>query len=380
MTRVPKTYVKTISLLLTGAMVMVGVLQGKDSPALENRYARHFTITPIEGGHHLQVNQSIQGEGLKVFEYLLVGKEAKVAPKPGQWVIRVPVKRAVAISTTMIAAFEALDGLDALVGIGSFKYPCSEAVRDMIARKRLQEVGSEATRNLERMVALAPDVVLTHAIGNPDHDVHAQLAGLEINTCLTAYYLEPNLLARAEWLKVVGLLLGKLERSQEIFDALVDRYETLRRKVEVSVKERPSVLANVPWGNVWYVPSANSYVASMIADAGGDYLWKDSPSMASIPMSFEAVYERGLEADVWINAGYLDTQAALLAQDRRYLDFKAVREGRVYSESRRVNEHGGNDLWERGFVHPDEILADVITLLHPGLLPDHALIYYRKVE
>ena len=45
----------------------------------------------------------------------------------------------------------------------------------------------------------------------------------------------------------------------------------------------------------------------------------------------------------------------------------------------RVNVDGGNDYWEGGISNPDIVLADLIKILHPELLPEHQLFYYRKL-
>jgi len=52
----------------------------------------------------------------------------------------------------------------------------------------------------------------------------------------------------------------------------------------------------------------------------------------------------------------------------------------VFNSTKRVNPNGGNDIWERGINHPDEVLADLIKIFHPELLPDHEFIYYEKLK
>jgi iron complex transport system substrate-binding protein len=39
-----------------------------------------------------------------------------------------------------------------------------------------------------------------------------------------------------------------------------------------------------------------------------------------------------------------------------------------------------NDYWESGIINPHVILADLINILHPELLPDHKLHYYRQLN
>lgn len=97
-------------------------------------------------------------------------------------------------------------------------------------------------------------------------------------------------------------------------------------------------------------------------------------------MDFEAVYEVGLRADIWINPGTAKTKEDILAKDPRFKDFKAFKTGRIYNNNRRMSPSGGNDFWESGVVHPERLLADLIHIFHPSVLPDHQLFYYQKVD
>jgi iron complex transport system substrate-binding protein len=41
---------------------------------------------------------------------------------------------------------------------------------------------------------------------------------------------------------------------------------------------------------------------------------------------------------------------------------------------------GGNDYWEGAVVHPDLLLRDIVSILHPELLPDYKQRYFRRLE
>jgi len=69
-----------------------------------------------------------------------------------------------------------------------------------------------------------------------------------------------------------------------------------------------------------------------------------------------------------------------LAKDSRFKDFEPFETGRVYNNNKRTNDSGGNDFWESGVVHPEMLLADLIKIFHPDLMPDHELYYYQKVD
>ena len=66
--------------------------------------------------------------------------------------------------------------------------------------------------------------------------------------------------------------------------------------------------------------------------------------------------------------------------DERLLSFKAYKTDRVYSNTGRMSEDGGNDYWESGVSNPHVLLADLISITHPELLPEHVPVYYEQLR
>src|SRR5262249_21380263 len=144
--------------------------------------------------------------------------------------------------------------------------------------------------------------------------------------------------------------------------------------------KRPTVFANTPYQGTWFMPGGKSYLAQFFADAGADYLWKDDPSTGSVSLSFESVFDKAADADFWVNAGFFWTQKAdALADDSRCEHVAAFNSGQVYTNNGHVNANGGSDCFESGVADPDRILADLVKIFHPDLLPDHELYYYRQL-
>jgi iron complex transport system substrate-binding protein len=107
----------------------------------------------------------------------------------------------------------------------------------------------------------------------------------------------------------------------------------------------------------------------------------DDDSAGSLRLDFEAVFERAREANFWLinTIGWTRIQD-VLAADERYANFAALQPGRVYNNNARVNVHGGNDYWETGVASPHLVLADLIRIFHPEMLPEHELIWYRPLQ
>jgi iron complex transport system substrate-binding protein len=63
-----------------------------------------------------------------------------------------------------------------------------------------------------------------------------------------------------------------------------------------------------------------------------------------------------------------------------YSRFKAFSDDQVYSFTNRKGNTGGVLYYELGPNRPDIILKDLIKILHPGLLPEHQLFFFGKLE
>ena len=146
------------------------------------------------------------------------------------------------------------------------------------------------------------------------------------------------------------------------------------------LQKRPTVIRGAPFRGQWWVAKADSFIAALIRDAGGEYLWPDVPGVGSVSMDVEAVYERALAADFWLDPSGWTTMDEAAAVDPRLAAIEAFEKGHVYNNNKRLNPWGGNDYWESGMLRPDEILADLVSILYPDLLPNRELVYYRRLE
>ena len=120
-------------------------------------------------------------------------------------------------------------------------------------------------------------------------------------------------------------------------------------------------------------------MGQLFHDAGGDYILANETGGGDTPLDFETVYDRVQNAEFWINLGYSDDVNSTLTLDPRNTLFDAYKSDRIYHYNARVNAYGGNDYWQSGVVHPDIVLEDLVKILHPELLPDHELYYYRHI-
>ena len=128
------------------------------------------------------------------------------------------------------------------------------------------------------------------------------------------------------------------------------------------------------------MPGGNSFIAHLIADAGGKYKWKDEPGTGSFSLSMEQVVDGLIDADVWLNPNNASSLQEVEHADERYKVFRPFKEQKVYNNNARLNAFGSSDYWESGTAWPDRVLADLVHILHPELLPNHKLYYYHQLQ
>lgn len=294
-------------------------------------------------------------------------------------VIETPVRTVVSLSSTYIAHLETLDLLDRIVAVDRRSSIYSGRVRRLIDEGKVEEVGVAERLEVETVIDLSPELVITPALGREDVTLRA-LDRAGVPALVNADWLETTPLGRAEWVKLFGLLFGREEEATSRFEEVRRGYqETLDRLADG--QRGPKVLVNAPYNGSWALPAGESYMARLLADAGADYPWSETPGTGSIFLDLEEVFARAADAEVWVNLGFgWRTPRDVVSADPRLASFAPYRSGRMYHYNRRVREDGANDFWESGAARPDRILADLGRIFHPDLISDHEFHYYRPLE
>jgi len=344
------------------------------------QYAKGFRLDYVGNYKVISVQSSFEPQ-TKAVRYLLVPRgAARPAGYPDAQVIETPLRSLVGLSSMHVALADFLGASDLVVGVGSFKYVSAARVRQRIAAGQVYEVGQGKELNNELLVAHHPDLVMTTGWPGEGVDHFQTLRAAGVPVLINSEWVETTPLARAEWVKVLAALLNKEAVVNQKFDVVAREYQRLAALGRGAAK-KPSVVVGLPFKDVWYVPDTDSYMAQFLRDAGATYHWdRTKAPSGSLALSFEAVAPVALGADYWLQTGTLATKAALLAQDARYAAFAPVKTGRVFNNNLRTNAQGSNDYWESGAMHPDLILADLLHILHPELLPNWTLRYYRPLR
>lgn len=315
------------------------------------------------------------------FQYVLVqcGTPTPSGFKDSQ-IITVPVNSVISLSTTHLPHLAKLGVVDKLVGIGDVERVNTQEVVDKIKTGKIASVGNNVNVNVEKIIELNPELITTFGTGNSQTDSYPKLLEAGLKVAINAEYMENTPLGRSEWLKFTALFFNQEQKGQRIFNEVAKKYESIAEAAK-SIKQRPTAFLGFNFKGTWYMPAGKSYAAKYLNDAGANYLWSSDTSSGSLPLSFEAVIERATNADYWLNFSQSwKSTKDLLAEDNRYADFKAVKNGNLFNNNARLKENGGNDYWEAGISNPDIVLSDLIKIFHPEILPNHQLVYYQKIN
>lgn len=368
-------------------ILLAGVLSGCRGKAASSavftravytpQYASGFDILGAEGWQSTVIRVRNPWQGAKEVEMAyFIARNGEKPPRDFRGgVIRAGAERIVCMSSTYIAMLDALGQVGRVVGVSGMEYISNPHV--LARRDEIKDVGAEI--NYESLVGLKPDLVLLYGVSDALAATTDKMNELGIPYMYVGDYLEESPLGKAEWMVVLSELTDCRAAGERVFGAVPERYDALKRLVS-GVTRRPAVMLNTPWNDSWMMPSVNNFVVRLIRDAGGDYIYPKNTSHSSVAIGLETAYGLIREADVWLNTGRVTSLEELLAVDEKFSDAKAVREKKVYNNNLRLTPGGGNDYWESGCVRPDVVLRDLIRILHPELLEEGDLYYYRHLE
>ncbi len=344
-------------------------------------HASGFEIVGAEGVQSTILRTKSPWQGAEGVETMLfIARNGEKVPEgfTGQ-VVKAGAKHIVCMSSTYVAMLDALGQADRIVGVSGRDYLSNEYVTTH--KNAIADVGFDGNIDYELLLSKSPDLVLLFGISGIS-SMESKLLEMGIPFCYIGEYLEESPLGKAEWLVAVAEITDSREKGEAVFAPIPERYNALKAKVTQTTKKNPSVMINTPYAGSWFMASTESYVARLIADAGGDYMYKKNTSNRSLPIDLEEAYILVSKADVWLNVGSVASLAELESQFPKFAGTRCVVNGEVYNCNKRLSSTGGNDYWESGVVRPDVVLHDLIVVLHPEVLAenDREMYYYMKLE
>ena len=344
----------------------------------EVRYAKGFSIQNYNGYSVVKVKNPWP-KATKTYTYILKEKNGIVPDSLRQnLIIPVPIKTIVVTSTTHIPSLELLDEVNTLIGFPHCDYISSEKVRARIDTGNIKELGNNQDLNTEVLIDMQPNVIIGYGIDNKNPTLdNLQKSGLKV--MLNGDWNEENALGKAEWIKFFGALYGKQKQATALFTKIEkDFLKTI--KIAKMAKTTPSILAGDMFEDRWYLPRGTSWGSLLLKQANGNYLWQKTSGTGSLSLSFETVFEKAKNADVWITSGQFSSLKEMTNSNPHYAEFNAFKNKNVYSFSGKKGKTGGILYYELAPNRPDLVLKDLVKILHPELLQSYEPFFFEKLK
>lgn len=340
-------------------------------------YSSSYEITGEEDSENTKITVYNPWQGAKnITSQLFIVRDSVIPKNTGEQILLGNAKRIICMSSTHIAMLDALDATDKIVGVSGKQYISNPK---LLAKSNLiPDVGYEGNIDYETIIAAKPDLILLFSV-NGISSLEPRLKELRIPFLYVGDYLEEDPLGKAEWIIPLSEVLGEREKGIKEFENIEAKYLSLKEKVKNEVNNRPKVMVNAPFLDSWFMPSSESYVATMIEDAGAEYIYKKNTGNSSLPIDMEEALKLVSESDYWINMGTVKSSEELKNSFPKFLKAKCVSNGNIFNNNLRSSLGGGNDCYESGVVNPDLILRDMIKIFHPELV-DEEFVYYHQLK
>ena len=210
----------------------------------------------------------------------------------------------------------------------------------------MEYAGKYSAPDYERIVDKSCSLAIESTMIYHCPQVKEQLENLGVPVLVERSSYEADPLGRMEWIKLYGVLTGKEQLAEELFEKEIKELEN----VSVQADEGQEHSDQTNQGKTvafFYITSKGSanvrkpgdYVAKMITMAGGTYVpqsaeEEEENALSTMNMEMEAFYAKAKDADYIIyNStidGELTTMDEFLAKSPLLADFKAVKEGHVW--------------------------------------------------
>lgn len=338
------------------------------------QYAKGFKVSYAPGYTLVDLRDPQKEEG-QTFHYALVPRGTKPSGIPADYVvIETPVRSVICMTSLQLSNFIKLDALDWVAGLTSTRHLFNKEINERIKRGQTAKIGIEGNFDNEVIMSVNPDVIFISPFKRGGYDAMREV-GIPLIPHLG--YKEMTPLGQAEWIKFIGLFIGRESEANSKFAAIEKHYNDLKALVR-NVKKRPVVFSGEIRGGSWYAVGGKSFLAQLFRDAGADYFLKDDSRSGGVTLDFETVYSQAEDADYWRIVNSYDgtfSYEVLKEADPRYADFRAFRDkGVIYCNMRE------KPFYESMPTQPEVVLEDLIKAFHPDLLPDYTPTYYERLK
>lgn len=298
---------------------------------MELQYAECFDVYHYEDGYALiDVHDSAQ--------YLVVpeGKDVPEGLDESIIVLRQPLDSVYLAATSAMALFDSLDSLDVIRMTGTQE--SGWYVDNAVAAMKAGDIffaGKYSEPDYELLVDEGCDLAIESTMILHTPKVQEMIEMLDIPVFIDRSSYENHPLGRTEWIKLYSVLVDKEEEAAAFFE---DQAKVISELKDFPNTEKTMVFFYISTDGSAVVRNPDDYIPKMIELSGGRYAFEnmeDDSGKTSIPLTMEEFYATAVDADYLIYNASIDAPLKsvdeLLAKSSLFADFKAVKEGNVWT-------------------------------------------------
>lgn len=391
---------KTLLLFLTVLLSVLTVSCGKTQEAggaaeegtdgtplsydhsMELDYAQGFAVDYYDGGYALITISDgsrffIVPEGQPVPEEL-PGDEVE---REETAVLEQPADHIYLAATAVMDMFCSIDALDAVILSGTKEDGWYiEEAKEAMASGEIEYAGKYNMPDYEKILDSGCKLAVESTMILHSPEVKEKLENIGIPVLIDRSSYEEHPLGRTEWVKLYGVLLGKEEVAEQVFEQQKLAMESIADAESTDSESTGKTVAffYITSNETASVRKSGDYVPKMIELAGGEYIFSDlgdDTASSSVNMQMEEFYAGAKDADYLIYNSTIDggveSLKQLLAKSPLLEDFKAVREGHVYCTTRNLYQ----DSMKLG-----TFISDIHTMLTAEETEDEGFTYLFQLR
>lgn len=270
--------------------------------------------------------------------YLIVpeGKEAPEGLDENVKILQQPLENIYLAATSAMALFDSLDGLGSIrfSGTQANGWYIDNAVKAM-ENGDIVYAGKYSEPDYELLVDEGCDLAIESTMILHTPKVQEMIEMLDIPVFMDRSSYETHPLGRTEWIKAYGAMLNKEAEAETFFE---DQAQIIEELKDFENTGKTVAIFYMNTNGVAVVRKPSDYMAKMVEIAGAKYAFFDvidDSTGTTMDMTMEEFYSVAVDADYLIYNASIDSSVtnmdALLAKSELFADFKAIKDGNVWT-------------------------------------------------
>ncbi len=295
------------------------------------QYADRFTIYNYDEGYAL-IDIPESGTYLVVPE----GKDVPEGLDDSIIVLQKPLNKIYLAATSAMALFDATDS------IGNIRMSGAEAsgwyIDNAVAAMNAGDIiyaGKYSAPDYEMLIKEGCNLAIESTMIYHTPKVKEMIEDLGIPVLVDRSSYEEHPLGRTEWVKMYAVLTDKQAEAEAFFNEQAKVIEELK---DFQNTGKTVAFFYVNSNGAVVIRNPKDYIPKMIDIAGGKYAFADlktDQTASSIQITMEEFFATAVDADYLIYNGSIDTPLTtvddLIKKDQMFAEFKAVKEGNVWT-------------------------------------------------